>query len=272
MDEYKQANLNLWNEYAALHPQTEFYDLASFRAGGSSLKDLERSELGDVSGKSLLHLQCHFGMDTLSWARLGANVTGADFSDKAIATARALSQELNLPARFVQSDIFDLPNVLHDQFDIVFTSYGVLIWLPDLKPWARVVAHFLKPGGTFYIAEIHPFAMVFDNDKTLPDFKVKYPYFHTLEPLKFEVEGSYADTSVPIQQPVDYEWVHSMGDILNALLEAGLRLEYLHEWPFGEHQMMSETVMRKDPDGLYRLISHPDSIPLTFSIKATKPE
>lgn len=270
MEEYKKANLALWNEYADLHPGSEFYDLEGFRAGRNSLKKLEREELGDVTGKSLLHLQCHFGMDTLSWARLGAKVTGVDFSDRAIALAQGLSQELGLDARFICSDVLELPQTLHEQFDIVFTSYGALIWLPDLTRWGQVVAHFLKPGGTFYIAEFHPFAMVFDNDRGVTELKVRYPYFHSSEPLKFEVEGSYVDRDAKFKQTVDYEWVYTMGDVINALAGAGLRIEFLHEFSHCEYQMLPE-LMEKDAEGYWRLKKQTESVPFIFSIKATKP-
>jgi 2-polyprenyl-3-methyl-5-hydroxy-6-metoxy-1,4-benzoquinol methylase len=268
MDDYKQANLALWNEWAALHENSDFYDLASFKTGRNSLRPLELAEVGSVAGKSLLHLQCHFGMDSLSWARLGAQVTGVDFSDKAISLAQGLSEELNIPAHFMQSDVLELPQVLNTQFDIVFTSYGVLMWLPDLTRWGQVVAHFLKPGGFFYIAEIHPFAMIFDNDKDVKDFKIKYPYFHDAQPLRFEVEGSYADTSAEIKQKVDYEWVYTIGDVITALAQAGLRIEFLHEWPFVEYQMLGLT--EKTAAGDWRLTQHAASVPLMFSLKATK--
>ena len=154
------------------------YDVESFKAGKLSLHPLELEEVGDVSGKSLLHLQCHFGKDTLSWARLGATVTGADFSDEAIGYARELSKEIGVPATFVLSDILDLPNALTGQFDIVFTSFGAIYWLPDIWKWGQVVGHFLKPGGTFYIAEMHPTAYIFENTKEDHELRVTYPLFN----------------------------------------------------------------------------------------------
>src|SRR3954464_11903705 len=154
-DEYIQSNRKLWNDWTGIHAQSEFYDVESFKEGKFRLHPIEKEELGDVRGKTLLHLQCHFGLDTLSWANLGAIVTGADFSDKAIDLARELSRETGLPATFICSNIYDLPAALEGQFDIVFTSHGVLGWLPDMPNWGKVVAHFLKPGGTFYVAEVH---------------------------------------------------------------------------------------------------------------------
>jgi SAM-dependent methyltransferase len=244
------------------------YNSARFKAGRSSLKDLELREIGGVQGKSLLHLQCHFGHDTLSWARLGATVTGADFSERAIELARSLSKDLEIPARFVLSDLYSLPDALHDTFDVVFTSYGALAWLPDIPRWGQVVAHFLKPGGTFYVADAHPFLQVFDDDDK-SDLKVRYPYFQGPEPLKFEVKGSYADPDADYTG-VEYGWNHTVGDYINALIDAGLRIEFFHEFPFMGWQALP--FMQKGEDGLWRLPDGTDKkIPLLFSLKATKP-
>src|SRR5919206_2445351 len=164
MNKYVESNRSLWDGWTRLHAHSEFYDLAGFKAGRSSLKDIELAEVGDVRGRSLLHLQCHFGQDTLSWARLGAEVTGVDFSTEAIRLARALNEELHIPARFIQSNIYALPDVLDERFDIVFTSYGVLAWLPDLDAWGEIVARYLKPGGFFYIVENHPLTGMVSDD------------------------------------------------------------------------------------------------------------
>lgn len=273
MDDYKRANRNLWNEWAEIHARstTECYNLESFKAGASSLHSIELEELGDVSGRSLLHLQCHFGMDTLSWARQGAKVTGADFSDRAIAIARSLSKEVGIEATFVCCDLYDLPDMLSGQFDIVFTSYGVLVWLPDITGWAEVIAHFLKPGGTFYIVEFHPFCLVFDNGDDVTGLQVANPYFHSAEPLEFEVSGSYADREAKVEQPVEYEWMHSLGDIVNALIGAGLRIEFLHEFPYAvDPAILPPSATVRDEEGWYRLADRDNMIPLMFSLKATK--
>jgi SAM-dependent methyltransferase len=169
LDEYIKTNQDWWNEAAQVHAQGDAYRLKAFKEGMIKLRPLERAEVGDVVGKKLLHLQCHFGLDTLSWARLGAQVVGIDYAEKAIAIARALSQELQLDATFVCCDLYNLPNVLDaaGQFDIVYTSYGVISWLPDLQPWGKIIAHYLKPGGFFYIAEGHPFMWIFDEKQIL---------------------------------------------------------------------------------------------------------
>ncbi len=263
MDEYLAANRALWDEWTAIHETSSFYDLEAFKAGGSRLRDYEVDEVGDVTGKSLLHLQCHFGIDTLSWARLGARVTGADFSDRAIELARSLAAELRLDATFVRSDLYDLPSVLDGQFDVVYTSRGVLGWLPDLGRWAGVVAHFLRPGGVFYMTEIHPVAQAFAEE---PKLRLGYPYFPRPEPLAIPVHGSYADPTAQVHQPVEYGWAHSMGEIVTAVAAAGLRIEFLHELPFVDWPV--PFLVRQD-DGTWRL--PPDAggeLPLFFSLRA----
>jgi SAM-dependent methyltransferase len=270
VDDYIKANLELWNNWALIHEKAEAYDLEGFRAGKLSLNTIELEEIGDVAGKSLLHLQCHFGKDTLSWARLGASVTGADFSDKAIALARSLSEELGIPADFVCSNVYDLPDVLPGQFDIVFTSYGVLYWLPDIDRWAQVVGHFLKPGGTFYIVEFHPFAWVFEDAEEGEGLKVSYPYFTPPEPLEFETHGTYADPDADYHS-VEYGWNHSLGEIVSALISAGLTIEFLHEFPFSIEGSMFKALERGEDDR-WRLKDPREraGIPLMFSIRAAR--
>src|SRR5579859_1194418 len=198
MQDYMNANRALWDELTPIHARSAFYDVEGFKRGRISLMNIEREEVGDVAGKSLLHLQCHFGMDTLSWARLGASVTGVDFSEKAIALARSLSQELDIPARFLQANIYDLPEMLSEQFDLVYTSYGVLGWLPDIQGWGQVVAHFLKPGATFYIVEGHPFLMIFDDASGVTSYRMGLPYFQGPEPPLFEGNGDYGDPKAQV--------------------------------------------------------------------------
>jgi 2-polyprenyl-3-methyl-5-hydroxy-6-metoxy-1,4-benzoquinol methylase len=268
LDDYFNANRALWDEYAQIHARSKFYDLEGFKAGRNSLQSFEIEELGYVAGKSLLHLQCHFGLDTLSWARMGAKVTGVDFSEKAIELAEKLALELDLDAQFICANVYELPQVLQGKFDIVYTSGGVLIWLPDLPRWAQVIAHFLKKGGTFYIAEIHPFSQVFDGQAGLTELRLKYPYFPPAGPLVFGVEGSYADREARINQKVDYEWVHTMSDVLNALIAAGLHIEFMHEFPFTIYAQIPD-LMEQGSDGLWRLREGGDSVPLLFSLKAS---
>ena len=265
MDDYLQSNQQLWNEWTRLHEQAPTYKVQEFRAGISTLRPIERAELPDVAGKTMLHLQCHLGLDTLSWAREGAIVTGVDLSDQSITLARALSAELDIPATFVCCDLFDLPNMLAGQFDIVFTSYGVLNWLADLKRWAAVVAHFLKPGGIFYIVEFHPFSRVFDAQS--PDLKVANSYYFSEEPFHFETQGSYdAEASILLH---GYKWNHSLSEVYNALIKAGLRIECFNEFPFTLRERIAGMVQGED--GLWRLRHHHGMVPLLFSLQARKP-
>jgi SAM-dependent methyltransferase len=271
MDDYRKANLELWNNWAGINAASETYDVEAFRRGKSSLGPLEIEEVGDVAGKSLLHLQCHFGKDTLSWARLGATVTGADFSDRAIELARAIAADVDIPARFVLSDLYNLPNMLSGEFDIVYTTYGAISWLPDMDAWARVGAHFLKPGGFFYVADFHPFAYVFENSQESPELRVTYPMHSPPDkPLRFETKGNYADPEADYQG-VEYGWNHSMSDIINALIKAGLAIEFLNEHHFSVDRM---TFKDLEPDGPYYRLKNPierEAIPLMFSMKARKP-
>jgi SAM-dependent methyltransferase len=262
MDKYLEQNKDLWNELTPIHARSEFYDVEGFKKGKCTLHSIELEEMGDVTGKSLLHLQCHFGLDTLSWGRRGAKATGVDFSEEAIKTAQKLSSETDIKAKFIRADIYRLPEVLKGKFDIVFTSAGVLAWLPDLKRWAEIIAHFLKPKGVFYIREFHPFKMVFDDSSGVTDLKVRWSYFHRPQPMKWKM-GDYADSSA---SGTSYEWTHSMSDIINALVQVGLKIEFLHEFPVCGYKALP--FMRQDKDGWWRLEG--DKIPLTFSLKATK--
>jgi len=265
MDEYLKKNFDMWNDWAPSHAESEFYDVEGFKNGRNTLEAIELEEVGDVTGKSLLHLQCHFGLDTLSWARLGAKVTGVDFSDKAIDIAHFLSEELEIEADFICSSVYDLPGHLSGKFDIVYTSAGVLCWLPDLKQWAEIISYFLKPGGFFYILESHPFSHVFDDSQNVTELKVKHSYFHSPKPTKWKIESSYAGAQTG-RQHTSYEWTHSMGDIINSLISGGLKIEFLHEFPVLFYKWLH--FMEEDDEGWWRLPG--DRVPLTFSIKATK--
>lgn len=267
MEEYFQANRKLWDAWTAINSRSKFYNVAGFKQSKCTLLDIELEEVGDVQGKKLLHLQCHFGMDTLSWARLGADVTGVDFSGDAITLAHSLAQELNIPAQFVHCNIYDLPIHLSQQYDIVFTSAGVLCWLPDLKRWAEIIAQFLKPGGLFYIREFHPFEFMFDdsNEKLVPT--MHYPYFHSDEPIYCEEEGNYADVNSKIIYR-NYEWSHHLGEIITSLIDAGLRIEFLHEFPFITYK--SRPFLVQGEDGFWRYPDLAGGLPLMFSIRAVK--
>jgi SAM-dependent methyltransferase len=266
MDDYLQANQRLWDQWTLEHEKSSFYDLAGFRAGKDRLRSIELSELGNVSGKTLLHLQCHFGMDTLAWARRGAVATGVDLSENSIALARSLSQELNISARFYCSDIYELPEILSGEFDIVFTSYGVLHWLRDLKRWGEIIAHFLKPNGIFYIVEDHPFFRMFTTEDEIK-MKVANPYFFSEKPDQVEMAGSYA-TENQGESATFYIWNHSLGEILGALIDTGLSIEFLHEFPYAARAKFP--FMEKGQDGWWRLPAQYVQIPFLFSLQARK--
>jgi SAM-dependent methyltransferase len=272
MDPHVAANRALWDEWTPIHVRSAFYDVAGWKAGRADrdLPPLLVEEVGDVAGKDLLHLQCHFGLDTLSWARRGARVTGADFSAPAIEQGRALAAETGLEARFVLADVLELPAHLEGDFDVVFTSFGAINWLPDLPRWARVVGHFVRPGGCFYIAEAHPFAWVFDDDDAATELRLHYHYWPSPEPLVFHGGESYADPDAPVEGRPEYAWQHSMGEIVSSLAAAGLRIEFLHEHPWVPWRMFP--FMVEAEPGIWRLPEPFDQrLPVLFSLKATKP-
>ena len=266
MDEYLQANQQLWDQWTGEHEKSTFYDLAGFRAGKDRLRSIELSELGDVSGKSLLHLQCHFGLDTLAWARRGAIVTGVDLSEKSVALARSLSQDLAIPATFVSCDIYQLPAKLTGTYDIVFTSYGVLHWLRNLQSWGQIIAHFLKPNGIFYIVEDHPTFRMFTTEEETK-IKLANSYFFSETPERVEGTGSYA-TDNQGESASYYIWNHSLGEVLNALIQAGLTIEFLHEFPYAARAKFA--FMEKGADGWWRLPPNYPQIPFLFSLQARK--
>lgn len=272
LDDYLRANLASWDEAVGVHLDSGLYDVEGFKAGKSSLHQIELDELGPLVGEGtgLLHLQCHFGLDTLSWARQGATVTGVDFSGVGVATARSLAEELGLSQRatFVQSDVYHLPDLLGGLFDVVFTSWGVLLWLGDLERWARVVAHFLKPGGVFYIAEFHPCAMLLAEDSTPESLRIDFPYFMYGEPHRWDEDGDYADPEARFENTVTYEWNHGLAEIIDPLLRNGLRLDFLHEFPY-TLEGLPFPFLEMGADGHQRVKGHPD-FPLSFSLKMTK--
>lgn len=270
MDHYRKTNRSLWDSWAEINSRAASYRTDEFRAGANKLHTIELEEVGDVRGKSLLHLQCHFGLDTLSWARLGAQVTGLDFSPKGIEIARGLSHELNIPADFICCDLYDLPSHLDKQFDIVFTSYGVLCWLPDLGAWARLIARYLKPGGRFHIAEFHPLVYAFDPERSEQRLEPILSYFSTETPQLWVEQGSYADRAADFRHD-SYVWPHSVSEILNCLIGARLRVEHFNEFPYCVDNVLPG-VMHEGTDGWWRLKENPESLPLLFSLKAVKPQ
>lgn len=262
VDHFIETNRRAWNLRAEVHKSSAFYDVEGWKKGATSLNEIELREVGDVADKKLLHLQCHFGLDTLSWARLGARVTGCDFSDTAIGYARQLARESNPDARFVCCDLYDLPRHLRGKFDIVFSSYGVIGWLPDLERWAAVVAHFVKKGGFFYLAEFHPVVWMLDEKMEF----IKYAY-HNAGVITTEQTGTYADPAAAIQY-TEYGWNHSLSEVINSLLRQGLQLEFLNEYPYSPYDCFDKTV--RGADGHYRIQGLEDKIPMVYTLKMVK--
>ena len=264
---YIDTNRELWNLWTEFNIVSEEYStlLNQLKAGKTTLKEIELKELGSVAGKTLLHLQCHFGLDTLSWARAGAIVTGVDISESAITLAQSLSQELDLEAEFICSNIYDLPTVLERQFDIVYTSGGVLPWLPDLSRWAEIVASYLKPKGAVYIVDGHPIVRVFKPRTDGQGKPVEWGYFDK-GPIEVEERRSNGNPTLHSAHRA-YYWPHSLGEIITALCSVGLRLEFLHEFP----GMIQECSYEEIESGRYKLRVHREVVvPCQFSIRATR--
>lgn len=232
---YLASNRRLWDEWARIHAASEWYAVDAIRRGECKLRDYELDEVGDVTGRTLLHLQCQIGTDTICWARRGAAVTGVDFSPEAITVANELAQELDIEARFVRSDVLTLPDELDGVFDVVYTSRGVMGWLPDLDRWAAVAAQFLAPGGTFYVTDIHPIFKTLRDDADEP--RIGRPYFPRAKPLTLPVEGSYADPSASVNSQVKHLWPHSVAEIITSVAQAGLCIEFFHEFPWADRPL-----------------------------------
>jgi len=262
--EAERVNLRHWDEVAPVHGRA--YDTSTLLSGGHSLDPVQVGELGDIRGKRLLHLQCHIGTDTLSLARLGAVVTGVDFSGKSLEIARDLSVRTGLPARFIESPLFDLPGVLDETFDVVYTSIGVLCWNSDIDMWGRLVARYLAPGGTFYIMESHPFLDVFDDEAD--GLQVRNPYFPS-GPVEWPADfPDYADGSYLTKNPtLEFQW--PLSRIAGSLIDAGLSIRFLHEFDFIHWKALPS--MEEGDDGMWRLPGNLARIPLLFSMKADKP-
>lgn len=261
MNKDHEINRGHWNDRTEAHYNHPEYKVKEFLSGEFDLHQLELEEVGDVKGKTLLHLQCHFGLDTLTWARKGATVTGIDISDTSIEFADKLAKEAGIKnARFIRTDLFDLPEKLDDEFDIVFTSYGAIWWMSDIEKWAQVAAQYVKKGGFFYIADDHPAANMFDGKKNVIE-----PYFH-IGTERYYDETDYCAKDLTIEEEVGWRW--SLADIINALITAGLTIEFLHEFPFCVYDKWPGFV--KDANGWYYYPDRKNDIPLTFSIKACK--
>jgi SAM-dependent methyltransferase len=232
MDQHTTVNQAMWNELAPLHAASDFYDVESFLQGKGTLGDLELAEVGDVTGKRLLHLMCHIGLDTLSWVREGAQVTGVDFSDQAIGIARDLAKRTNTEAEFVVCDVLAAADHLNDTYDVVFLSKGVLMWIADLDAWAATCARLLRPGGVLYVLDYHPLALALsESDSAEGRLTLHGSYFGRPEPAVVVKDGSYAVSDAGLTHQESREWTHTLGEVVTALVGAGIAIEFLHEFP-----------------------------------------
>ena len=253
---YFDLNREAWNRRAEIHFESEFYDVEGFLAGKTSLREIELGELVDVEGRSLLHLQCHFGLDTLSWAKRGAICTGVDISPTAIEKAVALAEKSGLSAKFVCTDVYSYSRSTAKPFDIVFTSYGAICWLPDLEKWAQVVSTNLVPGGTFYMAEFHP----------IYDLLAGYSYFGSDSP-DIEEEGTYTENGANIKTTLA-TWTHPLGRVLNALIKAGVEIRRVNEFPFSPYNCFEG--MTEHQPGRFYLTHNGQEVPIVYTITGRK--
>lgn len=259
---YIEKNKAAWNTRTDHHFKSTFYDVDGFIKGQDSLNDIELKLLGNIEGKTILHLQCHFGQDTISLARKGASVTGVDLSDNAINKAMQLAKETNADVTFICCDIYDLPEHLDKQFDIVFTSYGTIGWFPDLDKWAAIVSMFLKPGGKFVFAEFHPVVWMYDSNFEKPT----YPYAKS-EPIVETEQGTYADLAAPITTET-VTWNHSISEVLTSLIKYGLEINSFDEFDYSPYNCFNHT-MEFEPKK-FRIEHFGNKIPMVYSLGATK--
>ncbi|MCH7231935.1 class I SAM-dependent methyltransferase [Glycomyces sp. L485] len=263
------ANRALWDERVPVHAASASYDLEGFIEGGDVLMDFEPGEVGDVAGRRLLQLQCHMGQEALTWARLGASrVVGLDFSEPAVKVARRLADDLGYAtdrAEFVVSDVYGAVGAVPDpNYDIVYVSAGTINWLPDIRHWARVVSSLIAPGGFVYLCEFHPITHTLD-DATGSRFVRDYA---SGLPVVREAPGTYADRSAPTVYNVATEWIHSLGDVVSALIEAGLRIEFLHE--HDKTMFLQFKSFVQGEDGCFRPPPAQPRVPLLYSLKASR--
>lgn len=271
-NEWIEANREWWDERAPSHAGGAFYDLESFRADGrpDRLRPFEGDELGvDPAGLDLVHLQCHIGTDTLSWASRGANVTGLDFSEPALEVARLLAADIGVTAEFVRSDVYNASAALdHRLFDVVYTGGGALSWLPDIERWAELVASLLRPGGVLYLVEIHPFLWPFDDDTEEP--VVAWPYFGPI--VWHDATGSYTDRTMETEHNTTHEQNWGIGPVVTAIVRAGLVIELISEHPIGVEQVWPFMERSEAVGGCWVIPPGRPQLPLLWSLRARLPQ
>jgi 2-polyprenyl-3-methyl-5-hydroxy-6-metoxy-1,4-benzoquinol methylase len=261
-ENYLEINKKLWNNKTDVHIQSDFYYIPGFLKGATSLKPIELSLLGEIRGKRILHLQCHFGQDSISLARMGAEVTGVDFSERAIDQAILLSEKTKTNIRFINADVYKLSEIINEQFDIIFTSYGVLGWLPDMKKWSQVVNHFLSPGGKLILVEFHPVVWMFDDNIS----HIQYSYFNK-EAIVETTSGTYADKSAPLNN-LSISWNHGLGEVITALTGQNLKVIDFKEYDYSPYNCLSRLIER-DP-GKFHFEHLPEKIPIVYSLVVVK--
>lgn len=261
-ENYLEINKQAWNNQVPVHLDSDFYDMKRFLEGKNSLPQIDIDLLGNIKGKRILHLQCHFGQDSLSMARMGAKVTGVDLSDKGIEKAQKLNNELSLDATFICCNVYDTLEHITEQFDIVYISYGTISWLPDLDKWATIISKALKPNGKFIFVEFHPVVWMFDDNFT----KIQHHY-HNEKPIIEEYTGSYANKDADIK--TDYiGWNHSLSEVFQALMNNGLQIEHFEEYDYSNYNCFNETV--EFEPGKFRIKHLENKIPMMYSLTAIK--
>lgn len=260
--DYKEINRKLWDARTRIHVHSNFYDVQGFIKGNNPLNTIELDLLGDVRGKKILHLQCHFGLDTLALARMGAEVTGVDFSEEAISEAQNLASKTNLNAEFICCDLYDLPMFYTGKFDIIFTSYGTIGWLPDLDRWANIISRFLNKEGAFIFAEFHPLIWMFDNDFT----SITYAY-HQCDAIEENMEQTYTDGQKMESMP-SISWNHGLSEVFSALRTSGLTIDIFKEYNYSPYDCFKGTKQLADKQ--YIIEKFDGKIPMVYSLKAYK--
>ena len=261
-ENYIEINKQSWNARTSIHLTSEFYDVEGFINGNNSLNDIEIELLGDLEGKSILHLQCHFGQDSISLSRLGAEVTGVDLSDKAIEAAKELAKKTNSNTTFICCDIYDLPKHLNKQFDIVFTTYGTIGWLPDLEKWAKLISNYLKPSGKFVFVEFHPVVWMFDDAFK----KITYNYLNTGAIVETE-NGTYTDKEADISEKY-VMWNHGIGEVLNSLIRNNIEINSFDEFDYSPYNCFDKTI--EFEAGKFRIKHLENKIPMVYAVVGTK--
>ena len=262
MENYLDINRKLWNAKVDSHLKSDFYFVDEFIKGRTSLNSIELELLGDIKDQEILHLQCHFGQDSISLSRLGAKVTGVDLSDEAISAAKNLAKKCETDTKFIVSDVYELPNILEKKFDIVYTTYGTIGWLPDLKKWAKVISTFLKPGGKLIFVEFHPFIWMFNDDFT----EIKYDYFQG-EPIIETLEGTYADQSAKISLQ-EISWNHEISDVIQSLIDENLEIKNMQEYNYSPYSCFKNMI--EFEKGKYQIPQFGGKVPYVYSLVAQK--